>query len=419
MTSGPDVPALPTEGGPGGTGAAEGGPGRTGAAGVGPSGLVGARPAPPAAPPCPQLARLFAPPLAAALATIDEVLDPGWAEGSWVREVRIASRRIRTMLAILRRPGDLEGIRAWRATLRTLQDDLSGSRDREVVLKWLRREDAAWGEVPADHRAAVVAALADEAAAPAIAAGGPTEGAAPAAAVAGASLASLSRPALHAHLSPTLDALRALVRASLPEELAAAWPRHPAPAAAPPGSEPPADTRASPEGDGACTEDEESGGASLPPLPPAKQLYPPRTQRDQRRAAAAALDAVFAEVQRRMPALAEEDPDPERLHDLRRMARRLRYGLEALRKSIPDLKRWRGPVKRFQWLLGQVQDRRVVGEELARLPDHVVGPRAAWAALLADEVAALLAEARGLRDQDLDPARWARARAAWVGGARR
>jgi CHAD domain-containing protein len=306
--------------------------------------------------------------MAKALEALEAGLDPEVEhEKGWVRAVRISGRRLRTLLKGLIPPGDPGRAKPLRDALRAELDALSQARDAEVIRKWFLREDVSWE--PEERQ------VVDLAAPPAP----------PVAEAAGL------RAEVAARLAPVVDALRSRIRAELPEELHRPLPR-------------------------GCP----GVVLGVPPedrLPPWRSLRKVRPSPRARRAARVVLEGIAAPLEGLLPALAPEVPDTEDLHDLRRAARRLRYLLEALRVVIPGLDEVRAGVKHFQWLLGQVNDRRLVAETLDALdPPELTeesrrGVERARARLAAEEEA-LLAEARAELAGKASPEALARARRA-------
>lgn len=325
-------------------------------------------PAAPAPAPTPEAGPVLAPGMAKALEALEAGLDPGVAhDKGWVRAVRIAGRRLRTLLRGLAAPGDPAGLAPLRDALRVELDALSEARDAEVVRKWLGREDVAW-----DPDEAVLAARVAPAAPPAGEAAG-------------------LRVEVGTRLAPVVAAVRARIRAELPEEL-----HRPLPEGFPGVvlGEPPPDR-----------------------LPPWRQLRAAPLAPRARRAARVFLDGVASPLEAWMPALAPDVPETEDLHELRRAGRRVRYLLEALRVVVAGLDEVRAGVKHFQWLLGQVNDRRLVADLLDAQAPAELG-EAEGRGLeklrrrLAAEEAEILAEARQLVAGPASPEALARARRA-------
>lgn len=300
--------------------------------------------------PTPEAGPVLAPGMAKALEALEAGLDPEVEhEKGWVRAVRIAGRRLRTLLKSLVPPGDPHGVKPLRRALRAELDALSGARDAEVIRKWFLRDDVEW-----EPEERLLVDLAAPAAPPAAQAAG-------------------LRAEVAARLAPIVEALRARVRADLPEEL----------------------HRPLPEGVPGVV----LGEPSADRLAPWRGMRGVRLEVRARRAARVAMEEIAGPLERNLPALEPEVPVTDDLHDLRRSGRRLRYMLEALRVVIPGLDKVREAVKQFQWLLGQVNDRRLVAETLDRLDPEVLdlparhGRELARARLAAEE-RDLLAQAR-------------------------
>lgn len=331
--------------------------------------VPGARPADPEIPPAPRLWALFAEGIAAALGDMRGSVEPDFVpdKGSWVREARIGSRRLRTVMKVLGEPGDPRGLKPLRDRMGLFQDELSGSRDLEVVLKWLNRQDADWAEVTLDEREALAELL-----------GG---GAAPEASVPPAA-------DYRERVRGFAAACEAILLDAVPEELRYAGLRAPAEPAPPPG-----------EGEPPPPPPEEPG------LPRPRALRLPLLDPGMLAQIGAVLTLFDTRVRARQGALLTDDPDADELHDLRREARKLRYVLEALLGNLPALGKVRKAVKRFQWLLGQVQDRHVVAAhvEALELPAALASLPARLGPLLAQEIHLLLEEAREILGDGIHP----------------
>ncbi len=336
-----------------------------------------ARPRPP---PLEPLGPLLAAPVLAALEEMRAAADPAWSGGSWLREVRIGSRRLRMMLRFLVLPRDPLGVKPIRESLSQFQEALSGARDDEVLEAWAVRR----AEEPEGAR--TLMALRKRAAAPeardldARPAPDPLapEGEDP-------ELPEDRRDWVRERLDLLGEQLRDLVTTLVPVG-----------AQAVPGSRAagPAEER-------------------VHPLPP--ETYRIREpSKAMTRAAASALGWLWREVLAWMPALDAADAHPEDLHQLRCSARRLRYMIEAL-PDVSGVARMREPVKRFQWLLGQVQDRRVLRSRLAGLAAEEAPLCREWSRTAEEETAGFLAEAREIRDEQLDEDRMAE----WLATVRR
>lgn len=304
-------------------------------------------PATPAPPPCPGLGRCLTAGVAKALEELEAACRPAYrGKGGWVRGARIAARRLRMLLGVLVEPGDPDGIQPLRQRLGAVLEALSGSRDLHVVRSWLARPEPAWSPEEQDLRATLLAAggLPDEAAGP-------------------------GQDEVARAMGPVMEQVRTLLRRHLPEPL-----HRPGPAGFP----------------GVRV----GGAPGSDPLPAWSRLRDEDPSPAARAQARDLMEHLMDGARPRLLRVTDRDCPPEEMHALRRSLRRLRYLVEGLRPSFPGLGRLRTPLKQLVWLLGQVNDRRVVAATLGEA--WLEGPGGDLRQRLRVEVGELLEQARAL-----------------------
>lgn len=305
-------------------------------------------PAPSSVPPCPGAAVCLAAGIAKALEELEDALSPEFSgKGGWIRGVRIAGRRLRILLRPLVEAGDPLRIQRLRRNLGTILDELSASRDLQVVRKWLAREDVSWE--PEEQELGRRMLGEDEEP---------------------AGSGSDLQAGVREQLQDSLGKIRSILRHFLPEEL-----HRPLP----------------PDFPGVRI-----GDAAGDPLPRWKALRHADPSAGERAQVHDFCAHLLADPLERMERIHDDSLHPEDLHDIRRDLRKFRYLVEALTSTFPTLGSLREPMKHFVWLLGQVNDRRLIEDLLEarpRTPEETEG-REAMESRLESEIEAILVESR-------------------------